>query len=268
MRKPILPASAVAAALLTCTVPSAQAVEFATDPNAGTDVVVRDIVHPLAPHTITQSTDPYTIVDGASVACVGAVTTENAWLRLFDLDGDHDLVGTFTVESIDWATQSAVGPVDLKLNVYCLDEGFPFMYQFMDLRNSTALSLADIELEFHDTAVGGSCNTATEDMAVEIFAEHCDVTGCQSYFVGMNNLGETGPTYVASESCSVPEPWDINAGFYSFHLIMVVNGQDETPPDDDGGDPDVPATTGLGVVLLLLILLASGVHFLRQRASP
>jgi hypothetical protein len=268
MKKLISLPALVATALLTCTVVGAQTPQFTTDPNAGTDVVVRDNVHPLASQSITQSTDPYTIQDGASVACVGAVTTENAWLRLFDLDGDHGLVGTFTVESVDWATQSAVGPVELKLNVYCLDEGFPFMYQFMDLRDSTALSLEDIELEFHNTAIGGSCDTAAEDMAVEIFAEHCDVTGCQTYFVGMNNLGETGPTYVASASCGAPEPWDINAGFYSFHLIMVVNGQDETPPDDDGGDPDVPATTGVGVVLLLLVLLCGGAYFLRRRANP
>ena len=69
MRKPIHAAAVIAVALLTCTVVTAQAAQFTTDPNAGTDVVVRDVVHPLDAQQITQSTDPYTIVDGTSVFC-------------------------------------------------------------------------------------------------------------------------------------------------------------------------------------------------------
>jgi hypothetical protein len=159
--------------------------------------------------------------------------------------------------------------VDLTLNVYCLDETLPFMYQFMTLKDSAALSLADIMLEFHNTAIGGSCDTATEDMAVEIFAEHCAATGCVQYFVGMNQQGQSGPTYIASASCSIPEPVDLHAICFgiSCHLVMVVNGQDESPPDDDDGGGDVPATTGVGAVLLLLILLGSGAYFLRRRAA-
>jgi hypothetical protein len=272
MRQANLPAAVIAVALLTCAAVSAQAAQLATDPNAGTDVVVNDPVHPLAPQSITQSTDPYTIQDNTSIACVGAVTTENAWLRLFDLDDDHGLVDTFTVESVDWGTQRAVGPVDLTLSVYCLDEGLPFLYQFMDVRDSTALSLADIELEFHNTAIGGSCDTATEDMAVEIFAEHCDITGCISYFVGMNTQGETAPAYIASASCGIPEPLDLSVICFGIDcdLVMVVNGDGVVGDDggaDDGGGSDVPATTGVGAVLLLLTLLGSGAYFLRRGAS-
>jgi hypothetical protein len=40
---------------------------------------------------------------------------------------------------------------------------------------------------------------------------------------------------------------------------MVVNGQDEST--------DVPATTKVGAVLLLLILLGSGAYFVRRRAT-
>jgi hypothetical protein len=267
MRKPILPAAVIAVALLTCTVASAQTAQWMTNPNAGTDVVVKDNIDPLAPLSITQSTDPYTIADGTSIACVGAVTTENAWLRLFDLDGDHGLVDTFTVDSVDWATQSAGGTVELTLNVYCLVEGLPFLYQFLTLKDSAAVTVVDEFLTFHSAAVGGSCDTATEDMAVEIFAEDCNIVGCETYFVGMNQLGETGYTYLASASCGVDEPvWLYALTGEIAHLIMVVNGQDEMPPDDGGGG-DVPATTKVGAIFLLLILLGSGAYFLRRRAA-
>jgi hypothetical protein len=269
MRKLMLSAAVIAVALLTSTVVTAQAAQLATDPNAGTDVVVNDPVHPLAPQTITQNLDPYTIVDGTSVACVGAVTTENSWLRLFDLDDDHGLNIEFTVESIDWATQTVVGSLDLTVKVYCLDETLPFLYQFMTLQDSAVVALADEVLTFHNTPVGGACATDTEDMAVELHAEDCNIAGCQQCFIGMNDLGQTAPTYIASASCGINDPTDLAAiGFMSAHLILVVQGNDtHNGHPDDGGGGDVPATTGIGAMLLLLILLGSGVYFLRRRAA-
>src|SRR5262245_26009157 len=44
---------------------------------------VKEIMHPLAPQSITQNTDPNTIVGGTSVACVGAATTDTGWWRLY-----------------------------------------------------------------------------------------------------------------------------------------------------------------------------------------
>jgi hypothetical protein len=260
----------VAVALLAWMVGMAEAAQFATDPNAGTDVVLRDIIDPLAPQTITQNTDPDTLVDGTSVACVGAVTTENSWLRLFDLDDDHGLTGTFSVESIDWGTQSVVGALDLTVNVYCLDEVLPFLYQFMTLMDAVVVPLTDEELTFHNTEIGGYCDSATQDMAIDLHAEDCNIAGCQHCFIGMNDLGQTAPTYVASASCGIDDPLDLSAiGFVDAHLVMKVNGPYGDPDDggaDDGGGGDVPATTGVGGILLLLTVLGGGAYYLRKRA--
>jgi hypothetical protein len=194
------------------------------------------------------------------VGCLGAVTFEHGWWRLFDLDDDHGLVGDFCVEEIDWATQVVVGSLNITVNVYCLDEGLPFFMQFLTLQDSAVVPVADEVLTFHNTAVGGCCDTANQDMAVELFAEDCRIAGCQQCFIGMNDLGQTAPTYIRSESCGIPDPGDVaGIGFPDAHLIMVVHGQDESP--------DVPATTGVGAVLLLLFLLGSGVYFLRRRAA-
>jgi hypothetical protein len=270
MRKPILAAAVIAVALLTCTVSTAETAQFTTDPNAGTDVVVVDIPQPLAPWTITQSTDPDTLVAGTSVACnAGGNTTENSWLRLFDLDGDHGWPGTFYVESVDWGTEVVDGAQPLEVNVYCLDQTLPFLYQFMTLKDMVSVPLTDETLTFHNTAIGGSCETATEDLAIDLHAPtDCTAGGCIKLFIGMNDLGQTAPTYIASASCGITDPVDLaGIGFPNAHLVMKVNAQGDCCDDggdDDGGD--VPATTGLGTVLLLLILLGSGAYSLRRRA--
>ena len=271
MRKPILRAAVIAVALLTSTGVIAQAAQFTTDPNAGTDVAVRDDIQPLAPLTITQSTDPDTLEDNTSVACqdVGG-TTENSWLRLFDLDDDHGWVDTFRVASIEWGIQRVIGSLDLTVNVYCLDETLPFLYEFMVLKDAVVVPLADEVLTFHSTQIGGSCDSLTEDMAIDLHAEDCNIVGCTSCFIGTNALGQTAPTYIASASCGFPDPTDLTGqGYPNSHLVMKVNGVDDLPDDDGGSDDggDVPATTSVGAVLLLLILLGSGAYFLRRRAS-
>jgi len=270
MRKPILPAAVIAVALVTLTVVAARAAQFTTDQNASGDVAVRDNVHPLAPLTITQSTDPDTLVDGTSVACIDAgVTTENSWLRLFDLDGDHSLIGTYNVQSIDWGIQRVIGALDLTVNVYCLDEGLPLLYQFMTLMDAAVVPLADEVLTFHNTPIGGYCDASAEDMAIDLFAEDCNIAGCIECFIGMNDLGQTAPTYIAAASCGVTDPIDLaNLGYPDAHLVMKVNGGDvDDGGPDDGGGGDVPATTGVGAMLLLLILLGTGAYFLRRRAT-
>jgi hypothetical protein len=268
---PILPAAVVAMALLTCTVGSAQAAQLMTDPNASGDVAVRDIVDPLAPVSITQSTDPYTIETGTSVSCSdGVYTTENAWLRLFDLDGDHGLSGVFAAESVDWGMETLTGTLPIDVNIYCLDDGMPFLYAFMNLVGSGTTQAVDGQLLFYNTTVGGACDSATQRMAVELFGDDCEILGtCTLYWIGMNELGETRPSYIASASCGVPEPWDLTKVWFSNHLVMVVNGDEVVGDDggaDDGGGGDVPATTGVGAVLLLLILLGSGAYCMRRRA--
>jgi len=277
MRKLILPAAVIAVALLTCTVGTAEPIQL-TQPNTGSNtVVVKDIVHPLAEQSITQSIEPYTIVDETSVGCsTGSGTTENAYLRLFDLDDDHGLVGSFCVESLDWATGWVVGDQDLTVTVYCMNEGLPFLLQFLTLQDSAVVPVTDEELTFHNTAVGGCCDAFTKDMVVELLSVDCNVADCFLFYIGMNDLGQTAPTYWTNPSCGAFEPLDLaGVGFPDAHLIMVVNGDGVVGDDggaddggaDDGGGGDVPATTGVGAVLLLLILLGSGAYFLRRRAA-
>jgi hypothetical protein len=247
-----------------------------TNPNANGDVVVRDVQHPLAPQSLTQSADPDTIAAGSGVACSdGVYSAENAWLRLFDLDADHGLNNEFFVESVDWGMETLTGDLPVDVNTYCLDDGLPFLYQFMTMVGTGTTNATTGDLVFYNTPVGGSCDTVTQSLAVELFGDDCEILGtCTLYWIGANGLGQTAPSYIASASCGIVDPTDLAAiGFPDSHLVMVVNGYDVQDggggdggfPDDGGGD--VPATTSVGAVLLLLILLGSGAYFLRGRLS-
>jgi len=259
-----------------CTAVTAQAAQFSTDPNASDDVAVRDIVVPLAPVTITQNFDPDTLEAGTSVACSDSVyTTENAWLRLFDLNDDHGLSDAFTVENVDWGMETLTGDVDIHVNIYCLEDGLPFLYQFLTFQDAATTPATTGDLVFYNTPVGGTCDVETQSLAVELFGDDCAIVGtCTLYWIGANHLGQTAPSYIATASCGIVDPTDLGAiGFPDSHLVMVVHGYDHHnghPDDggcDDGGGGDVPATTSVGAVLLLLILLGAGAYFLQRRTT-
>jgi hypothetical protein len=249
---------------------------FTTNPNAvpGT-FAVRDIIHPLAPQQITQNTDPNTLVGGTSIACSGGgITTDNHWWRLFDLDDDHALLNTLTVASLDYAIETAVGPTqNITATMYCLDEGLPFLLEFLTQVGQTTVPQQDAELEFFNIPIGGSCDTASQDLAVDMGTEDClaGEADCLSLFIGANDLGQSGPTYVHADDCGIFDPVDTAAlGFVSVHIVYVVNGEADGGTGDggagdggDGGGGDVPASTGIGMLLMVLVLLGSGAYYVR-----
>lgn len=262
----------IAVLVLACAVVTAQAATWDTSGQSGS--AVRDIIHPLAPRQMTQSVDPNTLVAGTSVACgSGGIQTENSWWRLFDLDGDHGFTGDFCVEDVDYGVENVIGPINTDVYLYCLDDGLPFLLQFLTAAGEAHQAQPDAALEFFNIAVTGCCDTATQSMAVSIGNdEDCSTTlNCTTYFIGANDLGETADTYLASESCGIIDPVTTTAiGFPQTQLVLVVNGEDEGTPDDGGGGGDdggggVPATTGVGLVLLVLALGGGSAYFLRRK---
>jgi hypothetical protein len=261
--------SIIVVLVLACAVVAAQGASWDTSGSTG-GVAVKDIIHPLAPIQITQSVDPNTLIEGTSVACGSAgVQTENGWWRLFDLDDDHGQTGSFCVEDVDYGIESSVGTQDTTVRVHCLDEGLPFLLQFLTTVGTNSQPQPDATLEFFNIEVGGCCDTASQDMAVEIANdEDCSTTGnCITYYIGCNDLGQTASTYLTSESCGVIDPIPTeDIGFMNAHMVMVVN--DGTSDPDDGGDDGgggVPATTGVGWVLLVLALGGGSAYFLRRK---
>jgi hypothetical protein len=261
-----------AAMVLFC-IGAAQAVErdfqFSTSSlEAGRFMRYKD-VQTAAPITITQNTDPNVVTAGSSVACANAgITTDNSAWRLFDLDDDHGITGTFFVQSLDFGEETVTEPQDVTLNAYCIGEGLPFFTIFLTFIDSTTVNLGPTDLSLHSGTFSGSgsCNADTEDLAIEIKTTDCLNDGtCLQNFIGANSSGQSAPSYISAEDCGLNDPTDTALiGFPNTHWVMTVHG------DGEGGTTTtttgaVPAVGQLGIVLMVLTLLVTGGYYMRRR---
>ncbi len=231
---------------------------------------VRETPIPLAARSITQSTNP-NVLHNTSVACAGGgITTDNSYWRLFDLDAEFDLVGDFCTENVDYGIETSEGPQNLTANVHCLDDGLPLLIQFLTLAGTATQDQPEATLEFFNIEVTGCCNTDDQSMAVALVSDDCLELGtCVNLFIGSNSLGQTASTYISAPDCGFDEPTPTDAIGVGIHLVMVVNGNDEAEGDDGGDDGGaVPASSGIGVLALGLVLLGTGAYaLLRRRRS-
>lgn len=237
--------------LVCCASATAQAAEITRLDGGGNRIEVRDPAPLLTPVSITQSIDPNSLVDGISVACTsGDVARNNSWLRVFDLDGDHGLGCEFCVESIDYGIELAVGPQNITANLYCLADGLPFLYAFMQLVGTNTVPQPDSILQFFNIPVEGCCDPETESLVVELRSEDCvDLGTCTSLFLGMNDLGQIAPTYISADDCSVIDPIDLaDLGFPDAHAVMIVNGTEASLLYENTQFVDVPAADGNGTL--------------------
>jgi len=234
---------------------------------------------PLAsPCSFTQNLD-FEIEPGGSLACVGSGgTTDNQFLRVFDLDVEHGFGGQVCLDSLDYAVESSVGDVDLTFYVYCTRQGladdaiYGGINRAQDLDPGLVFSVSavqpDAELEFFNQPLGGCCDADSQDLAVEIAAEDCAEDGtCYVFFPGADGYGSTKPYYISAPDCGIDDPVNADAitGLGVHELLMQVNATcDEA--GDGGDDPDVPAAGGWGLGLLLVTVLATGAYFVRRGA--
>ncbi len=264
----------IGTALIHLCFATAQAAEMSRSAVADGQYGIRETPFPLAARSITQSENT-NVLGAHSVACAfGSITTDNGYWRLFDLDTDHGLVGDFCTENVDYGIEISVGPQNMTVNVHCLDDGLPFMTEFLTLAGTVTQDQPEAVLEFFNIEVAGCCNSDNQSMAVSLVSDDCVELGtCVSLFIGSNSLGETYSTYTSAPDCGIDEPTPTgDLGINNIHLVMVVNGNDEAEEDDGGDDGgDVPASSGIGVLALGLVLLGAGAYTLlrrRRSASP
>jgi len=270
-------AVALAALVLFAAGTAVQAAELGLSniPHNG-QYVVKTNIHPLTPQSITQNTDPNSLTAGTVACSAAGTTTENSYFRLFDLDTDHGLTGSFCAESLDYGVETAVDlgvPQTTATTTACLDDGMPYLGLFLTEVGSGTTGQADADLEFFNVATSGCCDADTQSMSIELEAPiDCTIAGCGALFFGSNNLGQSAPTYIASGSCGIVDPTDMAAiGFPDVAIVMVVHGDgtDGNGGGDGGGDGGsdgpVPASNGIGMVLMLVALLGSSAYFMRRR---
>jgi len=215
------------------------------------------------PNSITQSTDTSTITSLNSVHCgSGGLHADNSYIRRFFLDADHGIVGAFSVESVDWAIESATGATGsqpVEVNLYSIPVGAALTFANLTSIGSSNISVADASLSGISTNVSGVVSDPTTlDLVVEVFTPSGQASG-NGFFIGSNPNGETQPSYLAAAACGISEPTATGAiDFPNMQILMVVNGT-------EAGEP-VPTMGGWALIFLAVLLIAAATWVLRRRS--
>jgi len=70
---------------------------------------------------------------------------------------------------------------------------------------------------------------ASDILAVEVFSPNGQ-TANNSFFIGSNALGQSGPSFIRAADCGVAEITNLAAiGFPNMHLVMSVSGNNQVP---------------------------------------
>ncbi|MFZ2095862.1 MAG: choice-of-anchor J domain-containing protein [Anaerolineales bacterium] len=171
-------------------------------------------------HSVSQD-----IQAGNSVSCnAGGLHTDNSYLRVFTLT-DFGIDTDFSVTNVEIGIEQATGNGGIQpatVNLYTL-EG-PLLWENLTLIGSAPVSVSDQSLTIINMPVEGVALT-NSTLVVEFFTPNGQVDG-NSLWVGSNNLGQTGLTYLAAADCGIVEPTDTGAiGFPNMHLVMNVTGE-------------------------------------------
>ncbi len=191
---------------------------------------------------ITQSIDTETITVSNSVSCNGGGQhTDNHYLRRFDLDGDHGMLGGFDVSGVSFAIEQAISSggagQPLAVNLYTIPAADALLFANLTPISSTDIVQADTTLSSVNVAVTGTVDdTVASDLVVAIFSPDGQAAG-HSFFIGSNANGETAPSYIAAPDCGLTEPTAMaDVGFPNMHIVMTVLGEEITTGDDTTGD--------------------------------
>jgi hypothetical protein len=194
-------------------------------------------------HSLSQS-----IMASNSISCnSGGLHTDNSYMRVFDLQGSFGISGPINVTSVDFAIESASagsgGTQPATINIYTLSG--PLLFSNLTLIATQPLSVPNQTFGYMNVPISANI-PAGSIMVVEIFTPDGQAAG-NKLFLGSNNLGQTGPTYIAAALCGISEPTDVALiGFPNMQLVLNVNA-------DANGPASVPISTWAIIIGILLM---------------
>jgi hypothetical protein len=186
--------------------------------------------------TITHSND--LTLGVTNVACNGgtpSTSRDNRYYRFFEMSSfsitaDYSVTHvSFGVQTLTIPTLPAGFPVTVKIfstTATNFPTGFPTGYTEL-ASVTTNMTLAEV-----GTLVSIQIPTAPiiplgSNLLVEVGYDAPEANSGNRIFLSANDLGQTGPTYIASTTCAITDPTDMTAiGFPTAHLILTV---DNTP---------------------------------------
>ncbi len=213
---------------------------------------------------LTQSTSQ-SILALNSVSCnAGGLHTDNSYFRAYDMSA---FATGFDVCEIQVGVEEAVGTGGVQpitVNVYA-NSGAAFPNGTLALLGTASPSVADQSLTVLTVPLAASVPAGTTEMVIEVFTPDGQTAG-NSFFIGSNNLGESGPSYLAAADCGITVPTPTSGiGFANMQIVLNASG------DAVGGPPppsvvEVPTLGGWGLALLVVVLAGAAFVALRKRA--
>lgn len=182
----------------------------------------------LAPLVLTQSASQ-NIVPG-SVGCNASATgypKENSYFRFFNLASEYNIESDLTISSVEFGVESAGGPVALTVNVYSTSAAFPAGFPASATLQGTANYTASVA----DTGTIVSVPlSATIPLGQNLIYEvNINPNANNTFFIGSNNLGQTGTSYIMAADCGIASPASTGSiGYPNMHLVMNVLGDAQT----------------------------------------
>ncbi len=187
--------------------------------------------------TLTQSASQ-AITAGNSVSCnAGGLHADNSYFRAFDLSA---FASGFNVCAVEFGveTANAAGATQpVVVNVYS-NTGGAFPAGTRTLVGTSNIALPDQTASIVNQALAASLPPGSQ-LVFELFTPDGQTAG-DSFFIGSNAAGQTGPTYIQAADCGLTAPATAaSIGFPDMHAVMNVIG------DPAGSDLVLGAVTTL-----------------------
>lgn len=192
----------------------------------------------LVAQTITQSVSS-TITAANSVSCNGGAPnffhTDNSYYRAFTLSTFKNLTQPqFRVDSvtigIETANDAAGAGQPLTVNLWRSTTNPPTLASLTAVSSDNATvpdqtnSLFTVNIATQPVFI-----VATDILVVEVFTPSGQATS-NSFFIGSNAGGQTGPSLIRAASCGISEITNLaSIGFANMHIVMSVSGNNQVP---------------------------------------
>lgn len=176
--------------------------------------------------TLTQSTSQ-SIVTGNSVSCnAGGLHADNSYYRSFALAADINVCEIqFGIET----AAGASGTQPVNVNLYTGSGAFPGTFPGGYTQIGTAaLNVPDQAATVFAAPVSGLA-LAGSNLVVEVQTPDGQGPG-NSFFIGSNTSGQSGPSYIRAPDCGAAGPADLaGLGFPDMDIVMNVIGNPGGP---------------------------------------
>jgi hypothetical protein len=197
--------------------------------------------------TISHSVSSTTITPGNSVACaatqqgppVTQQTTANALWRSYTLSQFPQITGAFNVTEVTFGVEFASHPnqtQDAKVTLYRDTNGGAPVAVGTDLVQvaQTTVPVPNGPAQFITAPITGAfqqtdvlvVSVATPDYTAQ-YGPPANPVQTAVFFIGSNNLGETGPSYLSATACGIANPTptgQLGLPNLLMHIILDVTG--------------------------------------------